>query len=242
MDRGNTPSDYLKFLESSNGNKLLENLRDAVQKVKPFKIRAYVTFLIGLAVAILIFILFQNFWGVIFILPGIYFFYILSKEDGIIQDAQMAFNKGLNEFIFGENYLANKISLDYIPMGFMNGLPNFSGLFKQDVQYLGKYGNSIGLRVTRTFIEKKDGKKVKVDKTTDEEYHVLKLPTNSIIKNKKAVFYFDDNRFNLLESLDMGYKDKRTMGFTDTELDQWYEVSVGGLRDLFKENNDDKLL
>ena len=67
MDRGNTPSDYLKFLESSNGNKLLENLRDAVQKVKPFKIGAYVTFLIGLAVAILIFILFQNFWGVIFI-------------------------------------------------------------------------------------------------------------------------------------------------------------------------------
>ena len=115
-------------------------------------------------------------------MPGIYFFYILSKEDGIIQDAQMAFNKGLNEFIFGENYLANKISLDYIPMGFMNGLPNFSGLFKQDVQYLGKYGNSIGLRVTRTFIEKKDGKEVKVDKTTDEDAKTIERFINDIIK------------------------------------------------------------
>lgn len=54
-----TPSSYLDFLESDLGNILHRNLLEAIEKVKPFKIRAYGSLLIGFVLALLVFLIFR---------------------------------------------------------------------------------------------------------------------------------------------------------------------------------------
>ncbi|MFM1525324.1 MULTISPECIES: hypothetical protein [Helcococcus] len=159
MNRGNTPSDYLVFLDSEEGSELLANLKSAIEKVKPFKIRAYLSMAIGIALTILIWFIFKTLWGGLFILPGVYFFYILSREKQIITEAQMLFNAGLNRFIFGNDYLEVKCNIDFIPSAFIRGLPNVTGLWKENIQNLGKFGQSNKIRITRTFTRMEDSKK-----------------------------------------------------------------------------------
>lgn len=242
MERGNTPSDYFVFLESEEGSKLLSNLRAAIEKVKPFKTRAYSALIGGVVATILIRLLFKSYFGAIFVIPGIYFLYILSKEDHVIYEAQRNFNEGLNRFIFGNDYLEQKCDADYLPLGFIKGLPNVTGLWKERTEDLGKFGQSNKIRITRTYTKMEDGKEKEVDKTTYEQANLYVLPNDSLVKNKQAFFYFNIDKFDLLEAVGVSFNDKRHFTLTDTELAKWYEVSVGGLKDLISTNDDEKLL
>ncbi|WP_282926317.1 hypothetical protein, partial [Helcococcus kunzii] len=242
MERGNTPSDYLLFLDSEEGSELLSNLRAAIEQVKPFKNRAYLSLLGGVIAAILVWIVFKTFLGLVFIIPGIYFLYVLSKEDHVIYEAQRLFNDGLNRFIFGNDYLNQRCDVDYIPVGFVRGLPNLTGIWKEKTDDLGKFGQSLKIRITRTFKKVEDGKEKEIDKTTYEQGNLYVLPNNSLVKNSQAFFYFETDKFDLLESLGVSFNDKRNLSLTDTELADWYEVSVGGLKDLINTNDDEKFL
>ncbi|MGX7072571.1 hypothetical protein HIF96_08930 [Helcococcus kunzii] len=242
MERGNTPSDYLLFLDSEKGSELLSNLRAAIEQVKPFKNRAYLSLLGGVIAAILVWIVFKTFLGLVFIIPGIYFLYVLSKEDHVIYEAQRLFNDGLNRFIFGNDYLNQRCDVDYIPVGFVRGLPNLTGIWKEKTEDLGKFGQSLKIRITRTFKKVEDGKEKEIDKTTYEQGNLYVLPNNSLVKNNQAFFYFETDKFDLLESLGVSFNDKRNLSLTDTELADWYEVSVGGLKDLINTNEDEKFL
>lgn len=242
MEKGNTPSDYLLFLESEEGSNLLANLKAAIEQVKPFKRRAYLALLGGVIAAVLIRLIFKTYLGLILLLPGIYFLFILSKEDHVIYEAQSFFNDGLNRFIFGNNYLNQKCDVDFVPVGFLRGLPNLTGLWKERIDDLGRFGQSNKIRITRTYKKMEDGKEKKYDKTTYEQANLYVLPDNSLVKNKQAFFYFNIDKFDLLEAVGVSFNDKRHFTLTDTELAKWYEVSVGGLKDLIKTNDDEKFL
>lgn len=125
---------------------------------------------------------------------------------------------------------------------FIKGLPNFSGLWKEGKQDLGKYGQSLKIRITRTFVTTKEGQEKKIDKTTYEQGNLVVLPSNSLVRDKQAFFYFDTKRVDILDSMGLGFNDKRNFTLTDTELAEWYEVSVGGLKDLLKDNDDERFL
>lgn len=242
MERGNTPSDYLRYLSSEKCNKLLLDLKNAIKKVEPFKKRAYLALIAGALAVFVIRLVFKTYLGLIFILPGFYFLYILSKEDHVIYEAQRRFNDGLNRFIFGDDYLSESCDVDFLPVGFVKGLPNVTGLWKDSREDLGRFGQSQRIRITRTFTKTEDGQEKSYDKTTYEQGNLYVLPEDSLVKNKKAFFYFDTDKFDLLESIGISFDDKRNFTLTDTELSQWYEVSVGGLRDLVSTNDDEKFL
>lgn len=118
MKKGHTPSDYLEFLDSDEGKILYSNLRSSVEKAKPFKTKAILAFVGGVIAAILIRLILKTYFGLVLILPGIYFFYIYSNESTIVTEAQRKFNDGLNRFIFGDDYLSQKCNVDFIPLGF----------------------------------------------------------------------------------------------------------------------------
>lgn len=105
---------------------------------------------------------------------------------------------------------------------------------------LGKFGQSLKIRITRTFVKIRDGKEEKEDKTTYEQGNLFVLPDNSFVKSKKAFFYFNSDKFDLLEAIGIQLNDKRHFNLTETELQQWFSVSVGGLKDLFVDNYDEK--
>lgn len=175
-------------------------------------------------------------------MPGLYFLHVLSKEEAIIDKAQSEFNKGLNEYILGEDYLNQSCTVDYLPLGFIRGLPFVSGLFKEGRQDLWKYGQSLRIRITRTFTRIKDGKEEKVDETTYEQGNLFVLPKSSFVKSKQAFFFFNIDKFDLLEAIGIQLNDKRHFNLTDIELEKWFSVSVGGLGDLFRDNYDEKHL
>lgn len=241
MEKIKTPSNYMEFLESDLGRSLHKDLSDAIDKVKPFKTRALIASLVGIGLTIIIKLIFKSFVGLIFLLPAIYFIFVLGQESAIISNAQTKFNKNLLEFIFGQDYLSEEISQYYLPMGFMNGLPNFSGLFRDTTTELGKFGRVYRLRITRTFIEQDaDGKEKREDKTSYEQGNIIELKDNSLVKDKKAFFYFNEKTLSLTRALGIDFKDKREFSLTDTELSEWFEVSVGGLKGLIKDDYDEK--
>lgn len=240
MEKVKTPSDYILFLKSEEGSKLLEKLKSAREFVKPFKRNAWMSLIAGVIVAGIVLKLTGSFWGLIFILPSFYFFYILGQNGHVLDEAQRNFNEGINQYYFGKDYRSKSCNVDFIPMGFMRGLPNFSGLWKESYIDLGDFGQARKLRITRTYTEIKDDKEEKTEKNTYEQANLIVLPENSLVKNKKATFYLKREKFVLLEAMGVGLKGNRDFTLTDTELAQWYEVSVGGLGDVLRENQAEK--
>ncbi|MDP9806708.1 hypothetical protein J2S70_001290 [Trueperella bonasi] len=233
-----TPSNYIDFLNSEHGRPAYAALQKALDHVRPYALRATIAVVVALVLTFGGFFAFQKWWGAIAIIPAIYFVVVYFRENEAVSKAHKVFRRELLFFFFGEESTRRNERFDR-PNEFVKSLDDVVGYSATVKTDLGKYGQVYAVDVERERYEESDGKSQRDIKTTKENGHAVRLPYQSLVRSKRASFFFNDRK-TFLDGFSLSGRTRRSFDLTDTELNEWFDVSVGGLKDLFVENPDEQ--
>ncbi|MDO5026645.1 MAG: hypothetical protein Q4E50_02310 [Tissierellia bacterium] len=241
MKNFNLPSKYMDFLKSDIGNKLYNNLMALKSKIAPFKRKFITSILVASIISILIYILIKNFWGLTAFIPSIYLYFQYKNASSEMLPDYNEFKKELTKFVLGDMCEKEQVRIDYYPRWLMTGEKFITQATKEHDMNLGIYGTIHKLKVVEKKEEKKKDQTVTKTNNLKERGHVVRFPSYANPPESKAVFRFRDDMNDLTRKLNIFDRDKRTFDLTDTELDDMYSVSVGGIKNIFIESDSNKM-